>query len=154
MTQYRINEIRDNKGARVVSKIVGRGIASGLGTTCGRCGKGQTARTGAGMDGFEGGQTPLYRRLPKRGFKNIHALPQAEIDFKMLNTLVSNGMVKEGDRIDLELLKNLDVVQDKIRVLSLISNGEPTVKVTLAVTRATANAKEKAKKAGITLEME
>lgn len=154
MQQYRINEIADNKGARQVRKLIGRGIGSGLGKTSGRGGKGQTARNGCAMNGFEGGQTPLYRRLPKRGFKNIHALPQAEIDFDMINVMIANGSIKAGDRVDLAFLKNLDLVQHKIRVLSLLSNGEPTAKITLAVTRATSKAKEKAAKAGITLEME
>lgn len=63
MQQFRINEITDNKGARTVRKLVGRGLGSGLGKTSGRGGKGQTARNGCAMNGFEGGQTPLYRRL-------------------------------------------------------------------------------------------
>ncbi|MFN7192719.1 MAG: 50S ribosomal protein L15, partial [Rhodospirillales bacterium] len=67
----KLNEIRDNKGARKGRKILGRGIGSGLGKTSGRGGKGQTARSGVALNGFEGGQTPIYRRLPKRGFNNI-----------------------------------------------------------------------------------
>jgi large subunit ribosomal protein L15 len=154
MQQFRINEITDNKGARTVRKLVGRGLGSGLGKTSGRGGKGQTARNGCAMNGFEGGQTPLYRRLPKRGFKNIHALPMAEIDFNIINVMIDNGSIKAGDRIDLEFLKNQDLVQHKVRVLSLLGNGEPKAKITLAVTRATSKAKEIASKAGITLEME
>jgi large subunit ribosomal protein L15 len=154
MQQYRINEIADNKGARTVRKLVGRGLGSGLGKTSGRGGKGQTARNGCAMNGFEGGQTPLYRRLPKRGFKNIHALPAAEIDFNTINVLIDNGSIKEGDRIDLSFLKTQDLVQHKVRVLNLLGNGQPKAKITLAVTRATAKAKEIAEKSGITLVIE
>ncbi|MES2607212.1 MAG: 50S ribosomal protein L15 [Pseudomonadota bacterium] len=154
MQQFRINELSDNKGARTVRKLLGRGLGSGLGKTSGRGGKGQTARNGCAMNGFEGGQTPLYRRLPKRGFKNIHALPMAEIDFNMINVMIDNGTIKAGDRIDLEFLKNQDLVQHKVRVLSLLGNGEPKAKIILAVTRATSKAKEIASNAGITLEME
>jgi large subunit ribosomal protein L15 len=154
MVDYKINELADNFGARKVSKNIGRGIGSGKGKTSGRGGKGQTARNGCAMNGFEGGQTPLYRRLPKRGFKNIHALPSAEIDFKMLNVLVANGTIKPGARVDLELLKNLDLVGHKVRTLSFLSGGEPGEKVEVVVTRATANAKIKAEAAGITLVIE
>lgn len=154
MMQFRINEIKDNKGAREIRKLVGRGLGSGLGKTSGRGGKGQTARNGCAMNGFEGGQTPLYRRLPKRGFKNIHALPMAEIDFNTINVMIDNGTIKAGDRIDLAFLKDRDLVQHKVKVLSLLGNGEPKAKLTLAVTRATTKAKEIAGKAGITLEME
>src|SRR5262245_46499074 len=66
----KLNQIRDNRGARQAPKRLGRGIGSGLGKTSGRGGKGQTARSGVALNGFEGGQTPIYRRLPKRGFNN------------------------------------------------------------------------------------
>ncbi len=154
MQEFLINQISDNEGARKTPKLVGRGIGSGRGKTSSRGGKGQTARNGCAMNGFEGGQTPLYRRLPKRGFKNIHALPAAEIDFNMVNVLLDNGSIKEGDRIDIDFLKNQDLVQHKVRVLSLLGNGEPKAKVTIAVTRATSKAKDIASKAGVTLEIE
>jgi large subunit ribosomal protein L15 len=150
----KLNQIADNKGARTVRKTVGRGIGSGLGKTSGRGGKGQTARTGSAMDGFEGGQTPLYRRLPKRGFNNIHAFKAAEIDFNKLNLLVENGTVKPGARIDLSLLKQLDIVRENIQVLTLLSNGEPKVALEVVVSRATANAKAKAEKSDIKLIIE
>lgn len=156
MENFSLNQIADNKGARQVRKNVGRGIGSGLGKTCGRGGKGQTARTGCTINGFEGGQTPLYRRLPKRGFKNIHALHNAEIDFKFLNVLLENGMIKEGAKIDLELLKGLDLFGHKYQTLSLLGNGEPNpkAKFEIVLTKATASAKEKAEKAGFKLVVE
>lgn len=156
MTTFSLNQIADNHGARQVRKNVGRGIGSGLGKTCGRGGKGQTARTGCTINGFEGGQTPLYRRLPKRGFKNIHALPSAEIDFRFLNNLIENGTIKAGATVDLELLKNLDLVGRKVKVLTLLGNGEPQAgsKLQVVVNKATASAKVTADKAGITLVIE
>ncbi len=156
MSTFSLNQIADNHGARQVRKNVGRGIGSGLGKTCGRGGKGQTARTGCTINGFEGGQTPLYRRLPKRGFKNIHALPSAEIDFRFLNNLIENGTIKAGATVDLELLKNLDLVGHKVKVLTLLGNGEPQSgsKLQVVVNKATASAKVTADKAGITLVIE
>ena len=153
MKNFSLNQIADNKGARQVRKTLGRGIGSGLGKTSGRGGKGQTARTGCTINGFEGGQTPLYRRLPKRGFKNIHALHNAEIDFKFLQTMIDNGSIREGARIDLDLLKNLDLVGHKVKTLTLLGNGEPnpSAKLTIALTQATKSATEKAEKAGFTL---
>lgn len=151
-----LNTIADNKGARQVRKTVGRGIGSGLGKTSGRGGKGQTARTGSTINGFEGGQTPLYRRLPKRGFTNIHALHKAEIDFNFLNVMLENGSIKEGAQVDLLLLKGLDKVGHKVQNLVLLGNGEPNAaaKLEISVTRATASAKEKAEKAGYKLVIE
>ena len=78
---FTLNEIRDNQGARTKAKLLGRGIGSGLGKTSGKGGKGQTARSGVSLNGFEVGQNPIYRRLPKRGFKNIHATGKYELDF-------------------------------------------------------------------------
>jgi len=80
-TGLKLNNIRDNHGARQKTKLLGRGIGSGLGKTSGRGGKGQTARSGVSLNGFEGGQTPLYRRLPKRGFVNVHRAKMYELDF-------------------------------------------------------------------------
>lgn len=156
MGNFSLNQIADNKGARQVRKNVGRGIGSGLGKTSGRGGKGQTARAGSTINGFEGGQTPLYRRLPKRGFKNIHALPNAEIDFIFLNTLLANGTVQKGARIDLELLQNLDLFGHKYKTITLLGNGEPEAgsNFELCITKATASAAAKAEKAGFKLVIE
>src|SRR5512138_331807 len=100
----KLNEIRDNPGAHYRAKRLGRGIGSGKGKTCGRGGKGQTARTGVAINGFEGGQTPIYRRLPKRGFNNIHAQKMYELHFDKVNVAISAGLIKKGDVIDSELL--------------------------------------------------
>jgi large subunit ribosomal protein L15 len=97
----KLNEIRDNPGAHYRAKRVGRGIGSGKGKTSGRGGKGQTARAGVAINGFEGGQTPLHRRLPKRGFNNAMFQP----DFKIVNLgqiqkALDEGRLKADDVID------------------------------------------------------
>ncbi len=135
-----LNTISDNSGAHIKRKVVGRGIGSGLGKTSGRGGKGQTARSGVAINGFEGGQTPLYRRLPKRGFTNIHALKTAEIDFTRLNSLVSKGIIKAGSDVDLFSLKQLNIVSKSAEVLVLLNNGKPECKVNLTVTKASKGA--------------
>ena len=119
-----LNTIRERKGARVKKKIVGRGIGSGLGKTCGRGGKGQTARSGVSLNGFEGGQTPIYRRLPKRGFTNIHAKRFAEMDFFRLNRLVEQGVFQSSDLIDLKALISKKIIPAYIEKLAFLSNGK------------------------------
>ena len=80
MTELKLNEIRDNEGAHKRRMRVGRGIGSGKGKTCGRGGKGQTARTGVAINGFEGGQMPIHRRLPKRGFNQYQPTVLGEVN--------------------------------------------------------------------------
>src|SRR6266700_1765039 len=97
----KLNEIRDNAGAHYRAKRVGRGIGSGKGKTAGRGGKGQTARSGVALNGFEGGQTPLHRRLPKRGFNS----KMFQRDFKVVNlgrlqTALDGGKLKPEGTVD------------------------------------------------------
>ena len=144
----RLTDIRDNKGARTRRKIVGRGIGSGLGKTCGRGGKGQTARSGVAINGFEGGQNPLYRRLPKRGFNNIHASKYFELTFDKVNVLLANGVVKAGDTIDRNLLIQSGVMKKWYDAVSLVSTGSLKEKVSFEVTRATKTAAAQVEKLG------
>ena len=137
---FRINEIRDNDGARTKAKLLGRGIGSGLGKTSGKGGKGQTARSGVSLNGFEGGQNPIYRRLPKRGFKNIHAIAKYELDFNKVNLLLDNQLVKSGEKIDRDLLIKTGFMPKHLKEVSLLGNGKPKAKFTYAVTRATKSA--------------
>lgn len=89
----KIEELVPNKGARKTKKRLGRGPGSGLGKTSARGGKGQTARGGSSIrPGFEGGQTPLYRRIPKRGFKNVNAIPTISLNLKDIVPFVENGV--------------------------------------------------------------
>src|SRR5258708_28447053 len=97
----KLNEIRDNKGAHYRAKRVGRGIGSGKGKTSARGGKGQTARTGVALNGFEGGQTPLHRRLPKRGFKNTDFRPDfVVINVGRLQDAVDAGRIAADKTVD------------------------------------------------------
>lgn len=136
MREITLNTLADNPGAHIKRKVVGRGIGSGLGKTSGRGGKGQTARSGVSINGFEGGQTPLYRRLPKRGFTNIHALKVAEIDFTRLNSLVAKNIIQSGSEVDLHTLKQLNIVSKTADLLVLLNNGKPECKLSLTVSKA------------------
>src|SRR5207302_6966991 len=96
----KLNEIRDNPGAHYRAKRVGRGIGSGKGKTSGRGGKGQTARSGVALNGFEGGQTPLHRRLPKRGFTNIFRKDYTVVNLGRLQEALDAGKLKAEGAVD------------------------------------------------------
>src|SRR5437667_12769896 len=99
----KLNQISDNRGAHVARKRVGRGIGSGLGKTGGRGGKGQTARSGVRIKGFEGGQMPLHRRLPKRGFKNASfARKLNEVNLDKVQAAIDAGKLDAGATVDAE----------------------------------------------------
>src|SRR6185437_12578818 len=101
----KLNELRDNPGARDRSKRLGRGIGSGKGKTSGKGVKGQKARTGVALNGFEGGQMPIYRRLPKRGFVNIFRKEYAPINLGTLETAIAAGRLDPGQPITEETLR-------------------------------------------------
>src|SRR6188508_2185933 len=101
----KLNELRDNPGARKGRMRVGRGIGSGLGKTAGRGQKGQTSRSGVSINGFEGGQMPLHMRLPKRGFNNIFAKDHAEVNLGAIQKLVDAKKLDVKAVIDHEALK-------------------------------------------------
>ena len=101
----RLNEIRDRDGATKAKKRLGRGIGSGLGKTSGRGVKGQKARTGVAIKGFEGGQMPLHRRLPKRGFNNIFAKKYNELNLGRIQAAVDSGQLDGKKPITIEALK-------------------------------------------------
>lgn len=144
----RLNKIKDNPGARTKKKLLGRGIGSGLGKTSGRGGKGQTARSGVALNGFEGGQNPIYRRLPKRGFVNVHAQILFELTFEKINTLIKNRKLDPSQPIDREVLVSSRVMKKWYQGISLIATGNLEQKVSLEVTRASASAKEAVEKLG------
>ena len=138
----KLNEIRDNKGARKGKMRVGRGVGSGKGRTGGRGFKGQKARTGVAVNGFEGGQMPGYRQMPKlKGFKNFNAICYAEINVGDL----ANVQAKE---ITLESLIAEGKVCDKAVALRVLGNGELSKAVTVSARYFTETAKEKIEKAG------
>ncbi len=153
-TEFKLNNIRDNCGARQKSKLLGRGIGSGLGKTCGRGGKGQTARSGVSLNGFEGGQTPIYRRLPKRGFVNIHKMKMYELDFFKISRILKSRLLEKNASIDKEFLIKIGYMLNSYEGISLIANGAIDVPVKVSVTKASAKAKELLEKAGGTLSIE
>lgn len=144
----KLTDIRDNEGARRSMMRVGRGIGSGKGKTCGRGGKGQTARTGVAINGFEGGQTPIYRRLPKRGFNNIHRQTMYELTFDKVNTALSAGYIKAGDTIDANMLIKIGFMKKWYDGVSLVTKGQLKEKVDFEVTRATKSASSHVEKMG------
>ncbi|MFC6487411.1 50S ribosomal protein L15 [Nitratireductor sp. GCM10026969] len=144
----KINELRDMEGATHSRKRVGRGIGSGTGKTGGRGVKGQKSRSGVAIKGFEGGQMPLYRRLPKRGFKNIFGKDFNEVSVGRIQAAIDAGKLDSAVTIDTAALIKAGVVRrakDGVRVLG---SGELKAKVTLDVAGASKSAVEKIEKAG------
>lgn len=132
----RLNQIRDNKGARHAPKRVGRGIGSGLGKTSGRGGKGQTARSGVALDGFEGGQTPLYRRLPKRGFHNIFRRRFQLLNLGRLQQAIDAAKLDPAATITADSLIGAGVIRRKLDGVRLLAEGEIKSAVTIEVMHA------------------
>src|ERR1700692_5124674 len=107
----KLSDIADNAGSRKKRMRVGRGIGSGKGKTAGRGGKGQTARSGVRIKGFEGGQMPLHRRLPKRGFNNIFALKLNEVNLGRIQEAIEKGTLDAKDVVDAEALVRAGVLR-------------------------------------------
>lgn len=143
-----LNEIRDNDGARKRRMRIGRGIGSGKGKTGGRGGKGQTARSGVAINGFEGGQMPIHRRLPKRGFNNHTRLEFDVLTLRDLQVLVDNGTFKAGDTVSTQALKDKKVIAKTSEGVKILSKGELKAKLSLDVERASKTAKEAIEKLG------
>jgi large subunit ribosomal protein L15 len=146
----KLNQIRDNPAARQAPKRVGRGIGSGLGKTSGRGGKGQTARSGVALNGFEGGQTPLHRRVPKRGFNNIFRRDFQELNLATLQKAIDDGKLGASDPITAKGLVTAGVIRRERDGLRLLGDGKDTfkAKVTIEVAGASKSAVEAIEKAG------
>jgi len=144
----RLNDIKDNPGSRKVRVRIGRGIGSGVGKTGGRGGKGQTARTGVAIGGFEGGQMPLYRRLPKRGFNKWRQKDFNELSLGALQKAVDAGKLEAGKPVDVAALVSAGVLRRPKDGVRLLGTGELTAKVAITVNHATASAKAAVEKAG------
>ena len=142
------NEIRDNEGATHYRKRVGRGIGSGLGKTCGRGHKGQKSRRGKALGAFEGGQMPLHRRMPKRGFTNKWAKTFAEVNLDQLQKAVDNGRLNTAQPVDAAAVRQAGIVKrthDGVRVLG---RGELNTKLDLVVAGASKTARQAVEAAG------
>jgi large subunit ribosomal protein L15 len=144
----KLNEISDNEGARKGRMRVGRGIGSGKGKTSGRGGKGQTARTGVRIKGFEGGQMPLHRRLPKRGFNNIFALDLNVINLDRIQAAVDRGALDTKDTLDVGALVRAGVLRRAKDGVRLLGRGEIKTPVRLSVHGASKSAIAAVEKAG------
>jgi len=144
----KLNEIRDNSGATKNRKRVGRGIGSGTGKTAGRGVKGQKSRSGVSLIGFEGGQMPLYRRLPKRGFNNIFAKKFAVLNIGRLQKAIDEGKVDAKKPINAQTLVESGVVRRSFDGVRLLAKGEIKAKVDIEVAGASAAAVAAVEKAG------
>jgi len=144
----RLNEIKDNPGANKSRVRIGRGIGSGVGKTGGRGVKGQHSRAGVAIGGFEGGQMPLYRRLPKRGFSKWRRKNYNELNLDQLQGAIDAGRIDAGQPVTNEVLAAAGVVRRLKDGLRLLGNGELKAKVDLTVHHATASAREAVEKAG------
>ncbi|MBQ7986762.1 MAG: 50S ribosomal protein L15 [Clostridia bacterium] len=139
----RLDELKPSEGSRFESKRVGRGIGSGTGKTSGKGHKGQNARSGGGVrPGFEGGQMPLYRRLPKRGFTNIFAKKYVTVNVEVLEKF------ENGTEVTAEVLKEAGIISKTLDGVKILGRGEVTKSLTVKVAGFTASAKEKIEKAG------
>ena len=136
----KLNELADNPGAHRRSKRVGRGIGSGKGKTAGHGVKGQKARSGVAINGFEGGQMPLYRRLPKRGFKNIHRRDYQEINLDGLQKAIDDGKLDASKTINAAALVESGIIRRALDGVRLLGRGELKAKVTLEIAGATRSA--------------
>jgi large subunit ribosomal protein L15 len=149
----KLSEIADNPGSRKKRMRIGRGIGSGKGKTGGRGGKGQTARTGVRIKGFEGGQMPLHRRLPKRGFNNIFRLDFAEVNLDRLQQAVDAKQLDAGAVVNAEALVKSGVLRRAKDGVRLLGRGELTAKLNIEVHGASKSAVAAVEKAGGTVKI-
>jgi large subunit ribosomal protein L15 len=137
----KLHQLTDRPGARKKRTRIGRGIGSGTGKTGGRGGKGQTARSGVRIKGFEGGQMPLHRRLPKRGFRNISFAPRLnEVNLDKVQAAIDAGKLDAGVTVDAEALVRAGVLRRVKDGVKLLGSGAIKSKVTFAVWRASKSA--------------
>ncbi len=143
----KLNEIKDNEGARKSRKRVARGIGSGSGKTAGKGQKGQKARSGVAVNGFEGGQMPIYRRLPKRGFKNPFAKNFAVVNLDTIQKAVDAGKLSANE-INVESLLKSNIISKELDGVRLLARGAITASVNITVNSASPAAVAAVEKAG------
>ena len=144
----KLHEIRDNEGANRKKKRVARGPGSGKGKTAGRGIKGQKSRSGVALNGYEGGQMPLYRRLPKRGFSKPNRLEFAVLNLGQLQTFIDAGKIDAAAEVNEDALVASGLVRRKLDGVRLLAKGELKAAVNIAVTGASKSAVEAVEKAG------
>lgn len=143
----KLNEIKDNEGARKSRKRVARGIGSGSGKTGGRGQKGQKSRSGVAVNGFEGGQMPIYRRLPKRGFKNPFAKEFAVVNLDTIQKAIDAGKLNAAE-INIDALMKAGVISKQLDGVRLLARGAITSKANITVNSASKAAVAAVEKAG------
>jgi large subunit ribosomal protein L15 len=144
----KLNQLTDNQGARKKPIRVGRGIGSGKGKTGGRGGKGQTARSGVAINGFEGGQMPLFRRLPKKGFTNIFRLDFVVVNVGTLQQAIDEKRLDAGQAVTAKSLKEAGIISRTLDGIRLLNKGELKSKLTIEVAGASKAAVAAVEKAG------
>lgn len=144
----KLNDLKDNAGARKSAMRVGRGIGSGKGKTAGSGHKGQKARSGVAINGYEGGQMPLYQRLPKRGFNSLNKKDFQVVNVGRLQKAIDAGKLDAKSPITIETLVAAGVVGKVVDGVRLLAKGELTAKVDITVTGASKGAIEAVEKAG------
>jgi large subunit ribosomal protein L15 len=149
----KLSDIADNAGSRKKRMRVGRGIGSGKGKTAGRGGKGQTARSGVRIKGFEGGQMPLHRRLPKRGFNNIFRVEFAEINLDRIQQAVDSKLIDVKETVNAESLVKSGVIRRAKAGVRLLGRGELKAKLNIEVHGASKSAVAAVEKAGGTVKI-
>ena len=139
-----------NTTGKVISKKmrVGRGIGSGKGKTSGRGVKGQKSRSGVAIKSFEGGQMPLYRRLPKRGFNPIRKIKIAKINLEKIQTFIDKKIISSSDIVNAKLLKELKIINKNTQQLKILGTGEIKTKINIEADLISKSAKEKLEKIG------
>jgi large subunit ribosomal protein L15 len=149
----KLSDIADNAGSRKKRMRVGRGIGSGKGKTSGRGGKGQTARSGVRIKGFEGGQMPLHRRLPKRGFNNVFRVEYAELNLDRIQQAIDAKTLDAGAAMNAESLVKAGVVRRPKGGVRLLGRGEIKAKINIEVHGASKSAVAAVEKAGGTVKI-
>ncbi len=144
----KLNELKDNQGARQAKKRLGQGIGSGKGKTAGRGHKGQKARSGVSLNGFEGGQMPLYQRLPKRGFNSRNRVENRVINLGRLQAAIEKGTLKKGSDLTEETLSTLGLVGKGSTPVRLLAKGDLKDPLNITVTSASEAAIKAVEKIG------
>lgn len=144
----KLNELRNRPGSTHARKVLGRGIGSGLGKTSGRGVKGQKARTGVAIKGFEGGQMPLYRRMPKRGFTSIGRKDFVPVNLGRLQAAVDSGLLNAKDKVTIDSLVKAGIVSRARDGMRLLGDGEIKVALTIEAVYASESARAAVEKAG------
>ena len=143
----KLNQLKNRPGATRAPKLLGRGIGSGLGKTSGRGVKGQKARTGVSINGFEGGQMPMFRRLPKRGFASLARKDYSVVNVGRIQAAIDAGLLK-ADKINVEALMGAGLVRRQLDGVRLLGSGELKAKLSIEVDGASKSAVAAVEKAG------